>query len=133
MKEQKKSKVLHISLWVVQVLLAALFGFVGLMKMITPAAQLMESGMSVVNFVGIGMTRFIGVSELIGAIGLILPAALRIKPILTPLAASGIAVIMILATAYHVYVSEPPVTIAFFLLAAFVAWGRFKKAPIEPK
>ena len=133
MKEQKKSKGLHISLWVVQVILAALFGYVGLMKMITPAEQLMESGMSAVNFVGIGMTRFIGVSELIGAIGLILPAALRIKPILTPLAASGIAVIMILATAYHIYAGEPPATIAFFLLAAFVAWGRFKKAPIEPK
>ena len=77
--------------------------------------------------------RAIGVSELLGAIGLILPAALRIKPILTPLAASGIAVIMILATAYHIYAGEPPVTIAFFLLAAFVAWGRFKKVPIEPK
>lgn len=133
MKEQKKSKGLHISLWVVQGILAALFAYVGLMKIITPAEQLMESEMSFVSFVGIGMTRFIGISELLGAIGLILPAALRIKPILTPLAAAGIAVVMILATAYHVYVGESPATIAFFLLAAFVAWGRFKKAPIEPK
>ena len=133
MKEQKKSKGLHISLWVVQVILAALFSYVGLMKIITPVEQFSGNEMAIVNFVGIGMTRFIGVSELIGAIGLILPAALRIKPILTPLAASGIATVMILATAYHVYVSEPPATIAFFLLAAFVAWGRFKKAPIEPK
>ena len=133
MKEQKKSKGLHISLWVVQVILAALFSYVGLMKIITPVEQFSGNEMAIVNFVGIGMTRFIGVSELIGAIGLILPAALRIKPILTPLAASGIATVMILATAYHVYVSEPPATIVLFLLAAFVAWGRFKKAPIEPK
>ncbi len=131
--EQKRSKGLHISLWVVQILLAMLFGYVGLMKIITPPEQLVESGLSWVNFFGIGMTRFIGVSELLGAIGLILPAALRIKPMLTPLAAAGIATVMILATAYHLYASEPPATIVFFLLAAFVAWGRFKKVPIEPK
>ena len=133
MTRQKGSKVLHIALWIGQALLAVLFGFAGLMKIITPAEEMMASEMSFVNFVGIGMTRFIGVTELLGAIGLILPAALRIKPILTPLAAAGIAVIMILATAYHAYAGEPLTTIAFFLLAAFVAWGRFKMVPIEPK
>ena len=134
MTNQKKSKSLHISLWVVQVLLATLFGYVGLMKVFTPESELLEGEMSsVVNFVGISMTRFIGISELLGAFGLILPAALRIKPILTPIAASGIAIVMMLATAYHLYVSEPPVTIILFLLAAFVAWGRFRKVPIEPK
>lgn len=133
MTEQKKSNGLHISLWVVQALLAALFGYLGLMKIITPDKELAESGLSFVNFVGLGMTRFIGVSELLGAIGLILPAALRIKPMLTPLAAAGIAVVMILATGYHFYAGESPVTIVFFLLAAFVVWGRYKKVPIEPK
>lgn len=131
MTEQKKSKGLHIALWIVQALLAVLFGYVGLMKIITPVEQLMESGLSWVSFVGIVMTRFIGVSELLGAIGLILPAALRIKPILTPLAAAGIAIVMILATAYHIYAGDPPATIVLFLLAGFVAWGRLKKVPIE--
>ena len=133
MEKQKRSKGLHITLWIVQVLLAALFGYVGLLKLITPTEQLTESGVSFVNFVGTGMTRFIGVSELLGAVGLILPSALRIKPVLTSMAAAGIAVVMLLATAYHAYAGESLVTIAFFLPAIFVAWGRFKKAPIESK
>jgi putative oxidoreductase len=133
MTNEKGLKRWHIALWIVQGFLALMFGYVGLMKIVLPAAQLMESDMSFANFVGIEMTRFIGVSELLGAMGLILPAALRIKPILTPLAASGIALVMILATAYHAYANEPLSTIAFFLLAAFVAWGRYKKVPIEAK
>ncbi|WP_461490071.1 DoxX family protein [Pontibacter sp. HJ8] len=131
---QYRSKALHITLWVVQVLLAVAFGMAGFMKLVTPLPELAAQGMTYVNSFGEGMVRFIGISELLAAIGLIMPAALRIKPVLTPLAALGLAVIMVLAFGYHLMNNEPFVpTIVLFALAAFVAWGRFKKAPIQPK
>jgi hypothetical protein len=80
--------------------------------------------------------RFIGLSELLGGLGLILPAALRIKPVLTPWAAVGLAVVMVLASGFHVSRGESSVIGMNFILAAvavFIAWGRFKKAPIYPK
>lgn len=134
MTDQKKSKVLHIALWIAQGLLAAAFGLAGFMKITAPIDQLAQSGMTFVDHYSIGMVRFIGISEVLGALGLILPAALRIKPILTPLAAFGIAIIMILAFFYHISYNEPffPVIILFGL-AAFVAWGRYKKVPIQAK
>lgn len=134
MTEKKRSKGLHIALWIVQGLLAALFGMAGVMKTISPVEKLTQNGMSFINDYGVGMVRFIGISELLAAIGLILPAALRIKPILTPIASVGIAIIMILATAYHISQGEPFVpTIVMLALAIFVAWGRIKKAPISSK
>ncbi|MFM7637112.1 MAG: DoxX family protein [Crocinitomicaceae bacterium] len=134
MTEQKKSKALHIGLWVSQSLLAAAFGIAGFMKITMPVEELAKNGMSFVSYYGVGTVRFIGISEVLGALGLILPAALRIKPFLTPFAALGIAIIMVLATSYHVTHSEPFIpTIILFLLASFVTWGRFKKAPIQAK
>lgn len=134
MTEQKKSKGLHIGLWVVQALLAAAFGMAGFMKITAPIEQLAQGGMTFVNHYGVGMVRFIGISEVLGAIGLILPAALRIRPVLTPLAAVGLAIIMVLACAYHISHSEPFVPpVVLFALAVFVAWGRFKKVPVQPK
>jgi len=134
MTEQKKSKALHISLWVAQGLLAAAFGMAGFMKISLPIEQLAKNGMGFVSEYAAGTVRFIGISELLGALGLILPAALRIKPILTPLAAIGVAIIMVLATVYHVTHNESAAsTVVFFALAVFIAWGRFKKAPIAAK
>ncbi len=134
MTEQKQSKGLHIALWVVQGLLALAMGMAGFMKISAPIEQLAQNGMGFVNDYSEGMVRFIGWSELLGAIGLILPAALRIKPILTPLAATGIAIIMLLAAEYHYAKSEPIISsVALLTLATFVAWGRFKKVPILPK
>ncbi|MEV4062012.1 DoxX family protein [Nonomuraea dietziae] len=75
-----------------------------------------------------GTVRFIGIAELAGALGLILPAVTGIAPILTPLAATGLAVIMVLAALAHVRRKAPAaiaMKAALFLLAAFVAWGRF--------
>lgn len=134
MTEQKKSKALHIGLWVSQGLLAAAFGMAGFMKILTPIEQLAQKGMGFVNQYSEGMVRFIGITELLGAIGLILPAAIRIKPILTPIAAIGVAMIMVLAAIYHIAHNESALaTIVLFALAIFVAWGRFKKAPVEAK
>ena len=118
----------------VQVFLALAFGMAGFMKMTAPIEQLAQMGMTFVNRLDAGTVRFIGISEMFGAIGLILPAALRIKPMLTPLAAVGIAVIMVLAIFQHASNNEPYLPNVFLLaLAAFVAWGRFIKAPVQAK
>lgn len=134
MTEQKKSKTLHIALWVVQGLLAFAFGMSGFMKISKPADQLVQMGMSFVANYEPQTVVIIGITELLGALGLILPAALRILPFLTPLAASGLSIVMILATQYHASHGEPfVVTVVLLVLALFVAWGRFKKAPIQSK
>ncbi len=86
--------------------------------------------------VGLGLTRFIGACEFLGAIGLILPAATRIRPELTALAGALLAIVMTLASGYHVWRGEfqaVPITATLACLAAFVAWGRFRKAPILPR
>lgn len=72
------SKALHISLWIAQVILAAMFLMAGVMKSTQPIEQLGAS-MSWVNDFSAGMVGFIGISELLGGIGLLLPALLRIK------------------------------------------------------
>jgi len=82
------------------------------------------------------LVRFIGLSELAAAIGLILPGALRILPGLTPLAATGLLAIMILAVPFHIQRGEANllgVPIVLGALAAFVAWGRLRSAPIEER
>ncbi len=130
----KQSKGLNIALWVAQGLLVAAFLIAGFMKLTAPIDELAANGMSFVNTFSEGIVRFIGISELLGGIGLILPAWLRIKPILTPIAAIALAIVMVLAAIYHISVGEPPVpNIILFALAAFVAWGRLKIAPIQSK
>ncbi len=134
MFEEKGAKWLNAVLWFVQSLLAVAFGMAGAMKVSMPVEQLAANGMTFVNDYSSMFVRFIGVSELLGAVGLILPSILRIKPILTPIAASGIAVIMVLAASYHIMHNEPFMpTIVFLVMAVFVAWGRFKGAAIESR
>jgi len=85
------------------------------------------------HFLPVLLVRFIGVSELLAALGLILPSALRIKPILTPVAASSIIAIMLMASVFHITrgeFSESVFTLILGLAAGFIAWGRFKKVPI---
>jgi len=127
------SKGLRVGLWVVQVLLALVFGASGIMKLAVPYEQLLTQG-AWVEHVPAGLVKFIGVAELAGALGLILPAATRIKPFLTPLAAAGFVVIMILASALHISLGQPPIAQVILCgLAAFVLRGRFLKAPIAPR
>jgi uncharacterized membrane protein YphA (DoxX/SURF4 family) len=82
------------------------------------------------------LVRFIGVSELLGGLGLLLPAALRIKPALTVWAALGLVIVMLLASIFHISRGEYSaigMNVIIALIAAFIAWGRSKKAPILPK
>ena len=126
---------MHVALWIVQMLLAAAFGMAGFMKATTPNAEL-AAMMPWVSDAPVFVPLLAGVSEIAGAVGLILPAALRFKPGLTPLAAIGLLAVMVLATLMHASRGEfesLPVTLSLAALAAFVAWGRMKRAPIAPK
>lgn len=115
-------------LWIVQGLLAALFLFAGGMKLILPLEKLTGP----VPLPGL-FVRFIGVAETLGALGLILPGLLRIRPGLTPLAAAGLVIIMIGATAVSLMAGDVVATLVSLvvgLLAAFVAYGRWRLAPL---
>lgn len=126
------SKGLHIALWVAQVLLAVGFAMAGLTKLTQPIAELAPK-MGWVTTTPEIMVRLIGLSEVLGSIGLIAPAALRIQPKLTGAAAWALALVMVLATGLHVMRGElgvVPVNVVLGGLAAFVGWGRLIKAPI---
>ncbi|AXE17128.1 DoxX family protein [Runella rosea] len=126
---------MKIALWIVQGLLALMFAFAGFTKMTTPISELALQ-MPWVNDFSESMVRFVGAVELLGAIGLLLPALLRIKPILTPLAALGLAVTMLFAAVYHLTKAEYQgigINVVLGGLALFVAWGRYKKEPILAK
>jgi uncharacterized membrane protein YphA (DoxX/SURF4 family) len=134
MSNPTPSKALHIALWVVQVALALAFGMIGVTKLTTSEADLIQQSGELIEKYGVGLIRFIGISEVLGALGLILPAALRILPVLTPLASLGLAIIMVLATALHASKGEPIVTqVIFLLLTLFVVWGRLTKGKISGK
>jgi len=116
-------------LWVVQALLALLFLFAGGMKLVVPIEVMTQQTPLPGPFL-----RFIGVAEVLGAIGLILPGLLRIRPGLTPLAAAGLVIIMIGATVVTLAggaVAPALIPLAVGLLSAFVAYGRRRHAPIR--
>jgi hypothetical protein len=122
---------MNVALWIVQGLLAALFVFGGGMKLVLPIEKMTDP----VALPGLFL-RFIGVCELLGGIGLILPSLLRIRPGLTPLAASGLVVIMIGATVItlaYIGIASALIPLVVGILAAFVAYGRSRLAPIRPK
>ena len=119
-------------LWIIQVLLALLFLFAGGTKLVIPPDVLASMGSPNQIPLPGWFVRFIGVAEVLGALGLLLPGLLRIKPWLTPLAAAGLVVIMIGATALNVAadgVAAGVVPLLAGLLAAFVAYGRWRLAP----
>ena len=118
---------MNVALWIVQGLLAALFLFAGVMKLVMPLEQMAGP----VAFPG-WFLRFIGVAETLGGLGLILPGLLRIRPGLTPLAAAGLVIIMIGATGIGLKVGDYATALMPFvvgLLTAFVAYGRWRLAP----
>lgn len=128
---------LSIALWVAQVALFVLFGMAGIMKTFMPPTDLAAMGLNYATDLPLPLLRFIGISELAGALGIILPALTRILPWLTPLAAAGLATIQILAIGFHAVRGELamalPINLAFLALALFVLWGRWRKAPIAPR
>ncbi len=125
--EYKETRIKNYALWTIQWLLALLFLWAGGMKLVLPLEMLQGP----VALPGL-FVRFIGVAEALGAIGLILPWLLRIRPILTPLAAAGLVIIMIGATV--ITLIDPGGALALIpatvgILAAFVAYGRRHASP----
>ena len=118
---------MNIALWVVQVVLAVAFLGAGFLKATKPKDVLVERMAWVQDF-SATTVKMIGVVEVLGAIGLVLPWATGIAPVLTPLAALGLAITMALAAVVHVRRKEMqviPVNIVLMALALFVAVGRF--------
>lgn len=118
---------MNVALWIVQALLGLLFLWAGVMKLVLPVEQMAGP----VPLPG-AFLRFIGSAEALGGIGLILPGLVGIMPGLTPLAAAGLVIIMIGATAVTLVGGD--ITLALIplvvgLLAAFVAYGRWRLAP----
>ena len=111
-------------LWVIQALLALLFVFGGGVKLIMPIEELTKD----TTLSGLFL-RFIGVAEVLGGLGLVLPGLVRIRPGLTPLAAGGLVIIMIGATVLTLAggdVAPALIPLAVGLLSAFVAYGRWR-------
>lgn len=119
-------------LWVVQVLLAALFLFAGGFKLVASIAEMTKQ----LPMPGLFL-RFIGVAEVAGALGLILPGVLRIRPVLTPLAAGGLVIIMsgaVGVTMATAGVGQTFVPAVVGILAATVAVGRWwVRTPVGPR
>src|SRR5260370_34239324 len=127
---------MNIVLWIIQVVLALLFLFSGGMKLVIPPDVLQSMGSpNQVVLPGL-FIRFIGVCEGLGALGLILPGLLRNRPRLTPLAATGLVIIMIGATALTIIgagVGVAGIPFVTGLLVAFVAYGRWRLAPLKDR
>lgn len=135
MTNTNSTKKMNIALWIVQLLLAAMFLMAGANKLFQSTEELAKM-LPWVTDVPMAMVKFIGISELLGGLGLLLPSLLRIKPILTPFAAMGLALVMILASFFHISRGEFSVigmNFVFMAMAIFIAWGRMKKVPISSK
>jgi uncharacterized membrane protein len=131
----RSPRAVHATLWVVQVLLAAVFLLVGYTHAAAPIAVAIQRAPWVASL-PVALVRFIGVAEIAGALGLLLPAATRVRPMLTPAAALGLATMMALAIPFHLMRGEAgPVVLNLGLgsLAVLVALGRARWAPIRAK
>ena len=118
---------MNIALWIIAGLLAVAFLASGAMKLIQPKEKL-PAGWGWVEDFGAGSIKAIGALEVLAAVGLILPAALDIAPVLAPLAAVGLVLLMVGAFITHARRREAQgivVTLVLLALAVFVAWGRF--------
>ena len=126
----RNTKSISVALWVVQGLLALFVaGASGAPKLFVPADQLPMPIPLPSPFL-----MFIGVCEILGALGLVLPGVLRIRPGLTPLAATGLVALTICAAIYQVMGRQPESAVfalGMGLLAAVVAFGRWRLAPLR--
>jgi uncharacterized membrane protein YphA (DoxX/SURF4 family) len=120
------------ALWIVEIVLAVAFAGSGLMKLAVPKDKLVTSGQGWAQDVSPTNIRLIGLVEVLGAAGLILPALTHVAPILVPLAAVGLVFVMVGAAVLHSRRKEPmniAVNVLLLALAVFVAWGRFGPYP----
>ena len=129
---RQAGKGINVALWVVQALLALFFFAAGINHGLRPLAEVANAAPWVTSL-PVALVRFIGVAELAGALGLVLPAATRVAPRLTPSAAIGLGLVMALAIPFHILRGEAKfigMHVFVAALALFVAWGRLRRAPI---
>jgi uncharacterized membrane protein YphA (DoxX/SURF4 family) len=122
---------MNIALWVIQVLLGALFLFAGTMKFVMSVEEMTKQ----IALPGLFL-HFIGVVEILGGLGLILPGLLRIRTGLTTLAAAGLVIVMIGATVLAFMtggVTDALLPLVAGLLSVFVAYGRWRLAPLRQR
>ena len=135
MPNNTPSRILNVSLWLVQALLAASFIWAASMKLFQSPDKL-AAMWPWTGQVSQWLVKGTGIIDLLGGLGIVLPSLLRIKPVLTPITGICIILLMICATAFHVSRGETSVigaNICFAIMAAFIAWGRYKKAPVYPR
>jgi uncharacterized membrane protein YphA (DoxX/SURF4 family) len=123
------------ALWIIAIVLAVAFAGSGLMKLVVPKDKLVTAGQGWAQDYSQTNIRLIGLVELLGAVGLVVPAAVHIAPILVPLAAVGLALVMVGAIVVHARRKEPmniAVNVVLIVLAVIVAWGRFGPYSFAP-
>lgn len=115
-------------LWILQIFLAISFGYSGIMKSTQHRERLVSIGQTGVEHLSYPLIRFIGTTEVLGAIGIIVPWAVKIIPVLTPVTAVCFALIMVLAAPIHYKRKEMKsvgINVNFFIFSALVAYIRF--------
>lgn len=120
---------MNIALWIAQILLALIFIFAGVIKLVMPMDEMLKQ-MPIA--LPPAFLIFTGIVEVLGGLGVILPWLLNMRPGLTPLAAVGLVIVMIGAVVYTIAAGDPApalIPAAVGLLAAFVAWGRWRSKP----
>jgi len=123
---------MNILLWVLQVLLALVFFAHGCLFLFPPAAIAEQMNATLPRW----FQLFLGVAEILAAVGVTLPGLARNRPWLVPSAAVGIMIVMISATIFHVMrgeVSSAITTLVLLALATFVVYMRWRVAPIQPR
>ncbi len=123
---------MNIILWIVQTVLALAFLAHGIMFLAPPPEIAAQMNASLPRW----FQLFLGIAEVLAAVGLILPGLTRIKPGLVPAAAAGVMIVTISATALHLWRAEyssAAITFVLLLMAAFVAVGRRRHRPIAPR
>jgi uncharacterized membrane protein YphA (DoxX/SURF4 family) len=126
---------MNLALWIIAIVLAVAFAGSGLMKLVVPKDKLVTAGQGWAQDFSPTNIRLIGLVEILGAVGLVLPAAVHIAPILVPLAAVGLALVMVGAIVVHARRKEPmniAVNVVLIALAVVVAWGRFGPYSFTP-
>lgn len=123
-----KIKVMNTILWICQAFLALVFLYSGIAKSTQSREWLVSHNQTGIADISMALIRFIGVSEILGSAGIILPQLTGLAPILTPVTAICFAVMMILAAPIHYRRKEPrsvAINVTIFIVSVFVAWGRF--------
>ena len=118
----------NITLWIIQGLLAALFLFAGVSKLVMP----IEAMTTQIHLPGLFL-RFIGITETLGALGLVLPGLLKIRTDLISLAAGGLVVIMIGATSLTLTTPTPIGALVPFIVGLLTAYVAYRRLPISPR